>query len=218
MVSRYISKISWPIRKFGGLGPKPRRSAMSARLWVCHCCARAKQSGPLGLRARPCDRSPRNKFYSRDVSLEGEPERDVIVFLVKKDQELVAIASLQRSEDTLTLYGRLGVIAPRYRGEKLAYMGPALLEAVGRAMGMEVIYLLAEFTIPNMQRVMERAGFQIVGIVPASDRLMVAPGVIKRVHEAYYVKVLAADAEILRPQVESMTPRTKALYDFLFAA
>jgi hypothetical protein len=47
---------------------------------------------------------------------------------------------------------------------------------------------------------------------------MVAPGVIKRVYEAMYVKVLAADADVLRPQVESMTPRTKALYDFLFAA
>jgi hypothetical protein len=41
-------------------------------------------------------------------------------------------------------------------------------------MGMEVIYGLAEFAIPNMQMVFERAGFQIVGIVPASDRLMVA--------------------------------------------
>jgi hypothetical protein len=79
-------------------------------------------------------------------------------------------------------------------------------------------HMTAEFTIPNMQRVMERAGFQIVGIIPASDRLLVAPGVTKRVYEAYYVKVLAADAEILRPQAKSMTPRTKALYDFLFAA
>jgi hypothetical protein len=159
----------------------------------------------------------REDFYSREVSLEGEPERDVIVFLLKKDQELVAICSLQRSEDTLILYGRLGAIAPRYRGAKLAYIAPALMEAMGRAMGMEVIYGLAEFTIPNMQMVLERAGFQIVGIVPASDRLMVAPGVTKRVYEAIYVKVLAADAEILRPQAESMTPRTKALYDFLFA-
>ena len=160
----------------------------------------------------------REDFYSREVFLEGESERDVIVLLLKKDQELVAIVSLQRSEDTLTLYGRLGAIAPRYRGAKLAYIGPALLEAVGRSMGMEVIYGLAEFMIPNMQMVLERAGFKIVGIVPASDRLMVAPGVIKRVYEAYYIKVLAADADVLRPQPESMTPRTKALYDFLFAA
>ena len=159
----------------------------------------------------------REDFYSREASLEGEPERDVIVFLIKKDQELVGMASLQRSEDTLTLYGRLGAIAPRYRGAKLAYLGPALLEAMGRAMGMEVVYGLAEFTIPNMQMVLERAGFQIVGIVPASDRLMVAPGVIKRVYEAIYVKVLVADADVLRPQPQSMTPRTKALYDFLFA-
>jgi hypothetical protein len=100
----------------------------------------------------------------------------------------------------------------------LAYLGPALLEAMGRAMGMEVIYGLAEFAIPNMQMVFERAGFQLVGIVPASDRLMVAPGVIKRVYEAMYVKVLAADVDVLRPQADSMTPKTKALFDFLFAA
>jgi hypothetical protein len=50
----------------------------------------------------------------------------------------------------------------------------------------------------NAQIVLERAGFQIIGIVPASDRLMVAPGVIKRVYEAMYVKVLAADADVLR--------------------
>jgi len=37
-------------------------------------------------------------------------------------------------------------------------------------------------------------------------------------YEAMYVKLLAADADVLRPQAESMTPRTKALYDFLFAA
>lgn len=159
----------------------------------------------------------REDFYSRELSLEGEPERDVIAFLIKKDQELAAMFSMQRFEATLTLYGRIGAIAPRHRGAKLAYIAPALLEAMGRAMGMEVIYALAEFTIPNMQMVLERAGFQIVGIIPASDRLMVAPEVIKRVYEAIYVKVLADDAEILRPQAESMTPRTRALYDFLFA-
>jgi len=159
----------------------------------------------------------REDFYSREVSLEGEFERDVIVFLIKKDQELVAMVSLQRFEDTLTLYGRIGAISPRHRGEKLAHIAPTLIEVMGRAMGMELIYGLAEFTIPNMQMVLERAGFQIIGIIPASDRLMVAPGVIKRVYEAIYVKVLAADTDVLRPQSQSMTPRTKALYDFLFA-
>lgn len=161
--------------------------------------------------------SHREDFYGREVSLEGEPEKDVIVYLIKKDQEPVAMFSMQRSEDTGSLYGRLGAIAPQHRGEKLAYIAPALLEEMGRAMGIDLLYGLAEFTIPNMQMVLERAGFQIVGIIPASDRLMVAPGVTKRVYEAIYVKVLAADDDVLRPQPESMTPKTKALYDFLFA-
>jgi hypothetical protein len=84
-------------------------------------------------------------------------------------------------------------------------------------MGMELIYGLITLKVSNMQMAMERAGFQIIGIVPASDRLMVAPGVIKRVYEAIYVKVLAADADVLRPQSQNLTPRTKALFDFLFA-
>jgi len=156
-------------------------------------------------------------FYNHEVFIEGEPEKDVIVYLIKKDQEFAGMFSLQRSEHTRTLYGRIGAIAPQHRGEKLAHAAPALMEAMGRAMGMELVYGLAEFTIPNMQPVLERAGFQIVGIIPASDRLMVAPGVIKRVYEAVYVKVLAADADVLRPQYEGMTPKAKALYDFLFA-
>jgi hypothetical protein len=84
-------------------------------------------------------------------------------------------------------------------------------------MGMELIYGLITLKVSNMQMAMERAGFQIIGIVPASDRLMVAPGVIKRVYEAIYAKVLAADADVLRPQPQNLTPRTKALFDFLFA-
>ena len=47
---------------------------------------------------------------------------------------------------------------------------------MGRAMGMVVIYGLAEFTISDMQMLFERVGFSNRGIVPASDRRMVAPG------------------------------------------
>ena len=105
----------------------------------------------------------REDFYSREVSLEGEPERDVIVLLFKQDQELVAIVSLQRSEDTLTLYGRLGAIAPRYRGAKLAYMGPALLEAVGRAMGMESSTVSLNLRFPTCRWFWRGRDFRLSG-------------------------------------------------------
>jgi hypothetical protein len=50
-------------------------------------------------------------FYNREVSIEGEPEMDVIVYLIKKDQEFAGMFSLQRSEYSLILYGRIGAIA-----------------------------------------------------------------------------------------------------------
>lgn len=84
-------------------------------------------------------------------------------------------------------------------------------------MGMELVYLLATLKIPHSQMAAERAGFQIVGIVPACDRAMVAPGIVKRVYEALYAKVLVTDADVLRPDPQHLTPRTKALFDFLFA-
>src|SRR5215510_7390193 len=121
-------------------------------------------------------------FYNREVFIEGEPERDVIVFLIKKNQELVAMFSMQRYEYTLTLYGRIGAIAPQYRGEKLAYIAPALMEALAGAMGMEIVNALAVSTIPNLRSRMQTAGFPILGNFPASDRLMVSPAVIKRVY------------------------------------
>ncbi|MEO7404355.1 MAG: hypothetical protein ABIU95_11865, partial [Burkholderiales bacterium] len=43
-----------------------------------------------------------------------------------------------------------------------------------------------------------------------------APGVIKRVYEAYYAKVLVPDDELLRPDVVNMTPKTKELFELLF--
>jgi N-acetylglutamate synthase-like GNAT family acetyltransferase len=159
-----------------------------------------------------------DEFYRNAVSLEGEPETDVIVLVIKKGAELVGMASLQRSEDTGTIYARMGAISPDHRGERLANVAVALVEQMGRAIGMDIAYALAQFSIPNMQGILERAGFRIVGIFPASDRMIVEPGITKRVYEAIYVKVLVSDEHIVLPRPESMTPKTKALYDFLFGA
>lgn len=156
-------------------------------------------------------------FYVREVFLEGEPEKEVMVVLARRDQELAAMLSLERDQNTLTLYGAVGAVAPKHRGEKLANLAPALLETIGRAMGMGLVYYRATLRVPHMQAVAEAAAFQIVGILPASDREMVAPGVVKHVYEAIYAKVLAAHTDVLRPQSECLTPRTKALFDLLFA-
>ena len=83
-------------------------------------------------------------------------------------------------------------------------------------MGMGIAYGMATLKVPHVQRAMEELGFRLIGITPGYDREMVAPGVVKRVYEAVYAKVLVADEELHLPQPQNLTPNTKALFDSLF--
>jgi hypothetical protein len=56
------------------------------------------------------------------------------------------------------------------------------------------------------------------GLELLKRREMVAPGVVKRVYEAVYTKVLVADAGLLRPLRQNLTPRTRAFFESLFPA
>ena len=90
------------------------------------------------------------------------------------------------------------------------------MEAMGTAMGMGMVYSLATLKVPHMQVGFEKAGWQLIGIIPGFDRELIAPGEVKRVFEAIYVKVLVTEREFLRPKLEGMTPATSALFKHLF--
>ena len=83
-------------------------------------------------------------------------------------------------------------------------------------MGAGFIYGLATLKIPNMQLALERAGYQLLGFVPGYDREEVAPGVVKRVYEAVYGKVLVPDDELLRPDPKNLSPKARALFELIF--
>lgn len=83
-------------------------------------------------------------------------------------------------------------------------------------MSMALAYFFATLQHPYSQMAAEKAGFQLIGVAPASDRIAIAPGVAKHVYEAVYAKVLAPESDVLRPLPENLTPRTKALFDILF--
>lgn len=159
----------------------------------------------------------RESFYLKRVFLEGESEKDVIVLLVKKEQEIVAMFSAEWDQDTLVLYGRLGVVAEAHRGMHLCESVIALTEIIGRSMGMGMAFGMATLHIPYMQIALEKQGFQLVGITPGYDREVIAPGVVKRVHEAIYAKFLVDADDLLVPRPENLTPKTKALFDSLFS-
>jgi hypothetical protein len=158
----------------------------------------------------------REEFYNDKVSLAGEKERDTLVVLIKSDRELVGLFSCERDLDALALYARLAVIAPKHRRGHLSQSTLVLVEAIGRRMGMGLVYGMATLKIPYIQMAFERLGWLLIGITPGYDREMVAPGVVKRVYEAVYAKVLVGDNGLLHPDSRNMTDRTKAFFQLLF--
>ncbi len=155
-------------------------------------------------------------FYLDKVVLDDAVDRDVIALLIRKGDELVGMGSWERESAAMTLYARLGVIAPAHRGAKMAVVAMELGERMGRAMGAGFIYTLATMKMPQMQLALEHAGYQLIGFMPGYDREEIAPGVVKRVFEAGYAKRLAPADEFLRPEDGNMTPRVKRLFDIVF--
>lgn len=158
----------------------------------------------------------RENFYAENVSLKDGQEKNIIVVLFRRGDEMVGMWSWEQEPDALTLYARLIVIAPRYRSAKLASSVIPMAEVVGRLMGAEFFYGLATLKIPHMQHALESAGWQLIGFTSGYDREQVAPGVIKRVFEGVYCKVLVPEEEVVRPDPNNLTPHARALFDFLF--
>lgn len=161
----------------------------------------------------------REDFYDKRVYFEAEPEtvgRDISVLMIRYHDELVGVFSAQRDRDTLSLYGRMGAVAPEHRRQNLAEAVIGVTELLGRHMGMGMAFGMATLHIPFMQRALEKHGFSLVGITPGYDREMVQPGVVKRVFEALYAKVLVDQEDLLMPDPENLTPRTRALFETLF--
>lgn len=158
----------------------------------------------------------RDAFYVERVHFANAPERDVLVLLLKRGDELAGVFSCERDRDALSMHARLGLAAPRHRGANLAYAGMMFTEAMGRRLGLGLAYGMATLKAPHAQRAFERADWQLIGITPGYDRELVAPGVVKRVYEAVYAKVLVPESNMLRPQRNDMTPRTQAFYQLLY--
>jgi hypothetical protein len=64
--------------------------------------------------------------------------------------------------------------------------------------------------------VLEAGGWQLIGFTSGYDREQVAPGVVKRVFEAVFTKVLVPEEDLVRPNPDNLTPRAKALFEVLF--
>ena len=159
----------------------------------------------------------REDFYANRVFVDGSADPDFFIVIFKQGAEWAGILSVERDKDSQILYGRVGTISKPHRGAGLSKLFPPLIEAMGNAMGMGMVYGLATLKVRNMQVGFEKAGWKLIGIIPGFDRELIEPGQVKRVFEAIYVKVLVPESEFVRPSAAGMTPETNALFNFLYA-
>ena len=158
----------------------------------------------------------RKSYYESHVFLEGGPQRDVFVVLIRHGDQLAGMLSQERIVDALSLYASLAVLAPEHRGgTSLTFQGD-YLEELAKLMGLEFIYTLATLKHRGSQRYFESRGYKLVGFVPGYDREEVAPGVVKRVVEAAYAKCLVPNDAMLTPDVSNMTSTVRSLYEVMY--
>lgn len=156
------------------------------------------------------------EFYESQATLEGEEEKPLFVFLLWKSEELVAFISWDWEEAPEALYARFGVTSPASRSSGIGTFGQRFGEALGHLMGAGFIYSMCTLKTPHMQMAFERAGYKLLGFAPGYDREIVAPGVVKRVFEAYYAKILVPLDELHVPDQKNLTPQTLALFKTMF--
>jgi hypothetical protein len=159
----------------------------------------------------------REDYYLNRVYLEGKHDRDINVFPITFHGKLIGMWSFEREVDSLAIYGRLLIIAQEHRGANLGGIILKGADAVGQSMGAAFMYGLATLKTPQAQRGLESAGYRLLGFFPGYDREEISPGVVKRVYQAVYAKLLVPESEILRPNPKNMTPKSSALFALLFA-
>lgn len=158
----------------------------------------------------------REDFYRERVNLDGDLERDIYAARILLGDEMVGFWSFEREIDSLAIYGRLMVVAPRHRGATISRHTMAGTEALGRAMGAAFMYTMVTLSNPYGQRMLENAGYQLLGFFPGRDREEVSPGVVKRVYQGAYAKLLVPPDRVHWPDAKNMTPRARTLFALMF--
>lgn len=156
------------------------------------------------------------EFYEAQATLDGEEDKPLFVMLVWKDEELAGFISWDWEAAPQAVYARFGVISPAHRSARLGTVGMQFGESLARLMGAGFIYSMCTLKIPNMQMAFERAGYKLLGFAPGYDKELVSPGVVKRVFEAYYAKILVPMSELHVPDKKNLTPQTLALFESMF--
>lgn len=129
------------------------------------------------------------------------------------DGEIVGALFLTADLQSSTLYVDGLFIDPTHRRRGLASVLLAASGHLGHAIGTDLVLLSCPLSHPYLQRAAERAGWNLIGVIPAAERELVAPGTIKYRFEALYA--LQSLGQVAREERAGMAPRMTALLDFV---
>jgi len=158
----------------------------------------------------------REDFYRERVNLDGDLDRHIYAARILHGDEMVGFWSFEREIDSLAIYGRLMIVAPHHRGATISRHTMAGTEALGRAMGAAFMYTMVTLRDPYAQRMLESAGYRLLGFFPGRDREEVSPGVVKRVYQGVYAKLLVPADRVHWPEDRNLSPRARALFQMMF--
>jgi hypothetical protein len=158
-------------------------------------------------------------FYEREYSLRGSDEdRPLYGFVCRSTDsgEIIGFMSLEKNVRARQIWSPIGAVEPTKRGAGIGQFGAVILEHVGRAIGAEVAFYQVTLKTNRQQRNAERHGFRLCGILPAIDRDAISPGVVRRVYEGIYVKVLASTNEVHSPRWADLEEPARRLWRAVF--
>lgn len=158
----------------------------------------------------------REAFFRQRVCLDGAADKDIQVFTIWAGDELVGLWSPEREVDSLALFARVAAVSPQHAGTGLMRRVTEGMEDVAREMGAAFMYAMVTLKHPYMAQALEHAGYRLLGFWPGYDRELV-DGVVKRVYQAVYAKLLAPEDRVLRPDPKNLTPGARALFELLFS-
>ena len=158
-----------------------------------------------------------HSFYAEQTYLAGETVKDRITYVGKFEGKIIAAMCLELHHDSSVIYSRFGVCAPQHRRTGASLFAAYAIDAQAKGLGLAMAYCYVTLKSPAMQLMLEKAGFRPVGILPCSDREMVAPQDVKYVTEVLYCKTYAHSSEIATVAPEQMSEQVRRLWDYLQA-
>lgn len=158
-------------------------------------------------------------FYRDEVALRDVDgslgERPACALRLRDDHGLAALLVLEHQAGERALLGTISVVAPRWRGRGLGRVLIQATDVVAGAIGVDLVYGFTELENVAQGRILESEGYWLCGLIPDSERRRIAPGLMRNVPEALYIKPRLPAERLLWPDPRQLSPRALRMFRLL---